>query len=154
MREGRATIQKNLHNLEEWAMRKLEVQQKEIQALHLGWINPLWQNQLAWRWLPRKGAGSPGEHRVEPVSSVPRGNKGSPAYWPVLGGVKPAGQRKWLFSSPWHSWDMVWNYVSSLESPGWRHQSARVEKKARKILKGHIRSSWENWLCWAWGREG
>lgn len=87
-------------------------------------------SQLAWSWLPRKGAGSPGEHHIEPVSSVPCGNKSSSAYWPVLAGVKPAGQRKWLFSPPWHSWDLVWNYVSSLESPGTR-EIDKVELRRR-----------------------
>lgn len=84
----------------------LTVLQRKAQKLHLGWITRC-------SWLTRKGTGSPGEHQVKHVSSVPSGNKGSSAYWAVTWRATPRDQRKGLFSSPGPSWDLVWNNVSS-----------------------------------------
>ena len=74
MLEGRAAVQEDLEKLEEWATRKLQVQQGKMQVLHLIWINTMQQNRVksADLVVARQDA----EH----VSSVLCGSKGPPAY--------------------------------------------------------------------------
>lgn len=145
--EGRAAIQEDIDRLEKWARTKLS-QFYKGKHKNCTWAE-LTQHRTARLVLAcRKGAGSPGKQHV---SSVPSGNKGPSAHWAVTGRVKPRDQRKGLFS-PWQSWDLVWNNVSSLGTLVQEKHLSLLESKRRpeRCSRGWRKRqwSWETWLCW------